>query len=61
MNWILVIYIYAGALATGDSVTITHIPNFKSKQECAQSGREAKELVGYSSKEYRFVCLAQEK
>jgi len=63
MNWILVIYIYAGVFASGDSVAITNIPNFSTKQECVQAGKDAERLVTGSAKVYRFVCLrkAQEK
>ena len=57
MNWILVIYIYAGALANGDSVAITHIPKFATEQECVQAGKQANGLVSGSTKVYRFVCL----
>jgi hypothetical protein len=60
MNWILVIYIYAGVLANGDSVAITTIPTFSTKQDCNQAGKEASNLVSGSSKVYRFVCLSKE-
>jgi hypothetical protein len=50
-------------LANGDSVAITSIPNFATKQECMQAGKDAEGLVTGSAKVYRFVCLrkAQEK
>jgi hypothetical protein len=57
MNWVLVIYIYAGTFANGDSVAISNIPNFATKQECVQAGEDAQNLVRGSSKVYRFVCL----
>lgn len=57
MNWVLVIYIYAGILANGDSVAITSIPGFNNRQECVQAGRDAEGLTSGSSKVYRFVCL----
>lgn len=57
MSWILIIYIYAGALANGDSVAITNIPYFATEQECIQAGKQAKELVNGSTKVYRFVCI----
>ena len=60
MSWTLVIYIYAGMLAKGDSVTLTHIPNFKSEAHCAAAGNVAKPLVHGSAKELRFVCIRQE-
>ena len=60
MSWTLVIYIYAGMLANGDSVTLTHIPNFKSEAYCAAAGNVTKPLVKGSAKELRFVCIRQE-
>jgi hypothetical protein len=60
MSWTLVIYIYAGMLAKGDSVTLTHIPNFKSEAHCSAAGSATKPLVSASAKELRFVCIRQE-
>ena len=45
MSYILVMYIYAGALSKGDSVTITHIDNFKTESLCRAAGDEGKKLV----------------
>jgi hypothetical protein len=59
MSWILVMYIYAGVLAKGDSVTLQTVPGFKTQQECQQAGNAASSLVNGSAKEYRFVCVAQ--
>lgn len=61
MNWILVIYIYAGALASGDSVAITNVPGFTTRQACLRAGDEAKSLVsGANTKVYKFVCLQKD-
>lgn len=60
MSWTLVIYIYAGMLATGDSVAVTHIPNFKTEASCTAAGKATKPLVNGSAKELRFVCIRQE-
>lgn len=57
MSFILVMYIYAGTFARGDSVTITHIPNFQSRAACESAGKQSEKLVNGSAKEYRFVCL----
>lgn len=57
MSYILVMYIYAGVLAQGDSVAITHIPGFTSIESCKQAGASAKSLVTGSAKEYRFICV----
>lgn len=55
--WILVLYIYAGALARGDSVSVTSIPGFSSIALCEKAGQTSKPLVSGSTKEIRFVCL----
>ncbi len=60
MSWTLVIYVYAGVLARGDSVALTQIPNFTSKARCTAAGNAAKPLVLGSAKELRFVCIRQE-
>ena len=60
MSWTLVLYIYAGVLAKGDSVTLLSVPGFKSEQHCAAAGSASKPLVGGSAKELRFVCLRTE-
>ena len=58
MNWILVIYIYAGALASGDSVSLLQINKpFSSQQSCDEAGKAASTLVRASAKEYRYVCM----
>lgn len=55
--WTLVVLVYAGALAKGDSVTLTHIPNWQSEQACVAAGSALKPLVSGSFKELKFVCI----
>lgn len=57
MEWILVIYIYAGTWAKGDSVAIQTVNGWKSESECTMAGNKLKPLVDQSSKELRFACL----
>ena len=52
----LVIYIYAGILAKGDSVSLVSIPQ-PSQQACMAAGKAAEDLVKGSAKELRFVCV----
>lgn len=59
MTYILVLYIYAGMLARGDSVAIQYIPGFKTVAACKAAGNAAMPLVKDSAKELRFVCLEQ--
>lgn len=53
----LILYIYAGVLARGDSVSIDHIDGFVSEQQCVAAAKQAEGLVKNSSKEFRFVCV----
>jgi hypothetical protein len=57
MSFVLVLYIYAGMLAKGDSVAMQVIDGFTSKESCDVAGMHANELVKNSTKEYRFTCL----
>lgn len=56
MSYFLVIYIYAGMLARGDSVAMATVPQ-PSLQACQAAGKEAEMLVNGSAKELRFVCI----
>jgi hypothetical protein len=57
MTWVLVLYIYAGVFAKGDSVSIATIEGYTSQAVCEQAGVAGEKLVKTSSKEYRFVCV----
>ncbi len=56
MSYILVIYIYAGALARGDSVAMVTVPQ-SSLQACQEAGKLADGLVKGSAKDVRFICI----
>lgn len=56
MFWTLVIYIYAGAMAQGDSVTLTSIP-MASQKVCETAGQELDSLVSGTTKVVRYVCV----
>lgn len=60
MSWTLVLYIYAGVFAKGDSVTLLNVQGFKNEQSCYAAGNATKPLVKDSAKELRFICLKQE-
>lgn len=57
MVWILVLYIYAGGFAKGDSVTLMNAGDYPSKQACEAAGGAAAPLVKSTAKELRFACL----
>lgn len=56
MTWVLIIYIYAGAMAQGDSVTVTSVP-MASEKTCNEAGQGLDPLVSGSTKVVRYVCL----
>lgn len=61
MHWVLILYIYAGAMAHGDSVALTNVSGFASLQSCQNAGKEAENLAsGFTSKTAKYVCVAQQ-
>lgn len=56
MSFVLVMYIYAGAFAKGDSVAMFSVP-MASLEACQREGPKGEALVRGSAKEYRFLCL----
>lgn len=56
MDWMLVLYIYAGVWAKGDSVAMATIP-MATHEACEKAAKESDSLVKQSAKEIRYVCL----
>jgi hypothetical protein len=56
MEYVLIIYIYAGALAQGDSVALTTVP-MQDKVTCETAAKQAESLVARSTKVLRTSCL----
>jgi hypothetical protein len=56
MEWVLVLYIYAGMMAQGDSVALTTVP-MESEKACRVAGEAAKGLVAGTTKNTRYVCV----
>ena len=56
MEYVLVLYIYAGALAQGDSVALTTVP-MQDKVVCETAAKQAESLVARSTKVIRTACL----
>jgi len=57
--WILIVYIYAGVFAKGDSVAIVSVPGFTAQATCEQAGKQTEKFVAGSAKEHRFQCVKQ--
>jgi len=56
MEYMLIIYIYAGALAQGDSVALTSVP-MQDLATCQTASKQAESLVARSTKVLRTACL----
>ena len=56
MDWVLVIYIYAGTWAKGDSVALTTVP-MATMQLCEDARKNLDHLVSGSTKEIRYACV----
>lgn len=56
MTWVLLVYIYAGAWAKGDSVTMYAVP-MASQEICENNGQNLGSLVSGTSKEVRYICM----
>jgi hypothetical protein len=52
----LIIYIYAGAMAQGDSVALTSVP-MQDVATCQKAAKQAESLVARSTKVLRTACL----
>ncbi len=58
MEYVLVIFMYAGLLSSGDSVAINNVPGFQSQELCEKAGqRTIKEFKNVGFKSGKFVCL----
>ena len=55
-TWILILFAYAGTLATGDSVSLV-TPIFASEVACASAGEAAKKLANGSTKVIKYACV----
>ena len=56
MEWVLVLYVYAGIMAKGDSVALTTV-QMESEEACRIAGDAAKGLVSGTTKNTRFICV----
>lgn len=56
-EWILVVFVYAGPWAKGDSVALATIPNFATQAECMAAGEVIKPMEKNTSKDFKYVCV----
>lgn len=57
MTYTMVILVYAGILAKGDSVSLFTIPGWNTKSSCEYAAKKLPELVSGTTKSLRTICL----
>lgn len=57
-EFILILFLYAGPLSQGDSVALTNIPGFQSREACELAGKRAQSLTAGTIKSAKYVCVA---
>jgi hypothetical protein len=57
MNWVLILYIYAGGMSGTDSVALTNV-RFTTEKSCIAAGEKSLKLVSGTLKSARYVCVA---
>lgn len=55
--WILILYAYANALASGDSVAFTST-SFTTQKACVAAGDKASEMARGTAKTIRYICVS---
>ena len=58
--WALIIFIYAGVFSKGDSVALTNVYGFKSKNLCEIAIQESQQLSKDTFKSTRAICFKVE-
>lgn len=57
MEWVLILYVYAGIMANTDSVALTNVPGFATEQMCKDAGEKTLSLDDGTTKQAVYVCV----
>jgi hypothetical protein len=57
MEWVLIVFVYAGIMANTDSVALTNVPGFKSEAACKAAGDITHSLDDGTTKNVVYVCV----
>lgn len=55
--WVLIIFLHAGWMSKGDSMTSQAVTGFTTEQACQHAGAKASNLVNGTKKEAAFACV----
>lgn len=59
MNWVLILWLHAGAMSNSDSMALTTVPGFKDEATCKVAGEAAVKMTTATLKTGKFVCVKQ--
>lgn len=58
MEYVLIIFMYAGFISKSDSVAINNVSGFANKELCIEAGKESvKEFTNFGYKSGKYVCV----
>jgi len=58
IEYVLVIFMYAGMLSQNDSVAMNNVSGFQTKQLCEEAGKQTvSEFKNFGFKGGKFVCV----
>jgi hypothetical protein len=57
--WILILFAYVSSIGSGNGMSFTNIPNFKTQQSCEEAGKASSKLSGALSTNINYVCVKQ--
>lgn len=57
MEWILILFFYAGPMSKSDSVALQSVHGFQSAQTCQLAGQQASAMTENTAKASKFVCV----
>lgn len=58
MEYVLIIFMYAGLLSESDSVAMNNVSGFQTKEFCEDAGHKAvKEFKNFGFKSGKYVCV----
>lgn len=57
VTWALIVFVHAGIMSNTDSMSVTNISGFTSKEACESAGETAKGITTGTVKNTRYVCV----
>lgn len=56
-TWVLILFVHAGIMSNADSMALTTVSGFSSKQSCESAGQNAQNIASGTVKSARYQCV----